>query len=136
MDPNLILSKYEIEVRVIYLNIKKIIEAKHIHIYVKDQMLKPDDGLHYIIELMDPKRVNVDDYGIVVNFLIQIKNENVNVEIDVSKSYGPIYVSKTFDIKIINDNIDILALDESIDWINLLPDLAIKIYLQDYSTKS
>lgn len=128
-----ILKIYEIAFNNCYTEISKIITLFSNKIYLRKESINEKSSMEYVIEIISPDSQNNDDYGIGINFSINIKKDQIDFEIDVSKSFGPLYLQKSFKIKKYESELDIIEYNESLEWLKLLPDLAVNIYVKDYS---
>ena len=132
MEISKIFDKYEIGFKFVCSEVKKQLKNVNKYIHVRHEMSKEEKEFQYIIEIIKPDTQNKDDYGIAVDFTIKLSDQNVNIQIDVSKSYGFIYFSKFFNLRVENENVDSNDFDKSITWMKVLPDLILKEYLRDY----
>jgi hypothetical protein len=128
-----LMQEYKIGLKNCYRNTKKIVELSNKEVFLRDEESSTSTTHQYIIELSSPTRKNSDDYGIVVDFFFEKVNEGLKVEIDVLKSFGPIYFSKTFEIQTTDNIANLTEVENSLNWINSLPETIVKTYLQDYS---
>jgi len=133
VKPSQILEKYASEVTLFDFKIRELTGFLNKPVCIRNESMKKENELNYVIELIKPDSENEDDYGIDIDFSIKIKNEILLIEIDVLKSYGPLYFSKTFIVEGGNDEIDDHSLNESIEWIKNLPAQVVKTYVDDYS---
>jgi hypothetical protein len=72
----------------------------------REKMFFEETLKKYIIELFDIKRINTDDYGLVVDFSMEWTLNCLNVQVDVLKGSGQIY----FEDQVVITNSDELSM--------------------------
>lgn len=128
MDIDKIISWVEQEVSALYLSLKEDTSKYDKNIIIKEGHNHSLNNWAYYIELILLERINSNDYGLVILTRVTQVAPNIKVEVDVSKSYGPLIDEK----KVIIQDSNTIARNNISDTLKMMRLVTIKSLEENY----